>query len=79
MAAQRRVWSAIAKRMVGSVFRALVVAPGVARMESQAPDVDGVVLLERGARGAAAPRAGEEAEAYASACSISSSGMSALW
>ncbi len=59
MAAQRRVWSAIAKRMVGGVFRALVVAPGVARMESQAPDVDGVVLLERGARGAAAPRAGD--------------------
>ena len=46
MAAQRRVWSAIAKRMVGGVFRALVVAPGVARMESQAPDVDGVVRFE---------------------------------
>ena len=59
MAAQRRVWSAIAKRMVGGVFRALVVAPGVARMESQAPDVDGVVLLERRARGASAPRAGD--------------------
>ena len=32
-------------RMVGEVYRALVVAPGVARMESQAPDVDGVVFV----------------------------------
>ena len=33
------------ERMVGKVCRALVVAPGVARMESQAPDVDGVVFV----------------------------------
>ena len=33
------------ERMVGEVYRALVVAPGVARMESQAPDVDGVVFV----------------------------------
>ena len=33
------------ERMVGEVHRALVVAPGVARMESQAPDVDGVVYV----------------------------------
>ena len=33
------------ERMVGKVYRALVVAPGVARMESQAPDVDGVVFV----------------------------------
>ena len=33
------------ERMVGKVYRALVVAPGVARMESQAPDVDGVVYV----------------------------------
>jgi hypothetical protein len=31
--------------MLGGVYRALVVAPGVARMESQAPDVDGVVYV----------------------------------
>jgi hypothetical protein len=30
---------------VGREFRALVVAPGVARLESQAPDVDGVTRL----------------------------------
>ena len=30
---------------MGKKFRALVVAPGVARLESQAPDVDGVVHL----------------------------------
>jgi len=58
MAAQRRVWSARAGKMVGGVFRALVVAPGVARLESQAPEVDGVVILER--RGA--PPAGEFAD-----------------
>ena len=33
------------ERMVGKVYRALVVAPGIARMESQAPDVDGVVYV----------------------------------
>ena len=32
--------------MIGSKFKALVVAPGVARMESQAPDVDGVTLVK---------------------------------
>ena len=33
------------ERMIGEVHRALVVGPGVARMESQAPDVDGVVYV----------------------------------
>ena len=47
MAAQKRVWAAKAKSQVGKTFRALVVAPRVARLESQAPDVDGVVLLKR--------------------------------
>jgi hypothetical protein len=32
--------------MLGKEFRALVVAPGVARMESQAPDVDGVTFVD---------------------------------
>ena len=46
---QERIWKLKAKRMIGQEFVALVVAPGVARMESQAPDVDGVVYLrERG-------------------------------
>ena len=62
MSAQRKVWAAKAKTMLGRVFRALVVAPGVARMESQAPDVDGVVLLEKPRRGAAAPPVGEFAD-----------------
>jgi len=39
------LWKVRSKRMVGQTFRALVVAPGIARMESQAPDVDGVVEL----------------------------------
>ena len=47
MSAQRRIWSAKAKSFVGREERALVVAPGVARLESQAPDVDGVVFLKK--------------------------------
>ena len=47
MSAQRRVWAAKAKTFVGGEFRALVVAPGVARLESQAPDVDGVTYLTK--------------------------------
>ena len=47
MALQRRIWSAKARKHVGQAFRALVVAPGVARLASQAPDVDGVVHLRR--------------------------------
>ena len=46
MAAQKRIWAAKAKAMVGGTYGALVVAPGVARLESQAPDVDGVVFME---------------------------------
>ena len=45
MALQKRIWSAKARKFVGKTFRALVVAPGVARLASQAPDVDGVVHL----------------------------------
>jgi ribosomal protein S12 methylthiotransferase len=41
----KSIWKTRSKRLVGKVFRALVVAPGVARMESQAPDVDGVTYL----------------------------------
>ena len=40
------LWKVKAGKMLGGVFRALVVAPGVARMASQAPDVDGVVYLD---------------------------------
>jgi len=46
MSEQAKIWKLKAKRMVGQTYRALVFAPGVARMESQAPDVDGVVYLE---------------------------------
>ena len=38
-------WKVKARKLVGSESVALVVAPGVARMPSQAPDVDGVVYL----------------------------------
>lgn len=46
MAQQETIWQARAERLVGRTFRALVVAPGIARMESQAPDVDGVTLVD---------------------------------
>ena len=46
MSAQRKVWAEKANGYVGKTFRALVVAPGIARLESQAPDVDGVVRFE---------------------------------
>ena len=32
--------------MLGGVYKALVTAPGIARMESQAPDVDGVTYVD---------------------------------
>ena len=46
MAQQERIWKLKAKRMLGQTFVALVVAPGVARMASQAPDVDGVTYID---------------------------------
>ena len=52
MEQQAAMWKLKAKRLVGGVFRALVVAPGVARLESQAPDVDGVVYLDGAAAAA---------------------------
>ena len=39
------LWKIRSARMLGKTFEALVVAPGVVRMASQAPDVDGVVYL----------------------------------
>ena len=45
MRVQRGIWRAKAKALVGQTLPALVVAPGVARLESQAPDVDGVTRL----------------------------------
>ena len=53
MAVQKKIWAKKAKAMLGKEFPALVVAPGVARLESQAPDVDGVVRLA--GNGAQAP------------------------
>ena len=46
MAVQKRIWERKARTQLGRTFPALVVAPGVARLESQAPDVDGVVRLD---------------------------------
>jgi ribosomal protein S12 methylthiotransferase len=40
-----------AQRMLGGKYQALVVAPGVARLQSQAPDVDGVVYIKGGEAG----------------------------
>lgn len=46
MEQQAAIWKMKASRMTGQIYRALVVAPGVARMPSQAPDVDGVVFVD---------------------------------
>ena len=46
MAQQKTIWGKRAAKLVGQTFRTLVVAPGVARLPYQAPDVDGVVFLE---------------------------------
>lgn len=43
----KALWKVKSKRMLKQVYPALVIAPGVARMESQAPDVDGVTYLDR--------------------------------
>ena len=48
MALAEEIWNIRSRRMLGGVYRALVVAPGVARMESQAPEVDGVVRVRGG-------------------------------
>lgn len=45
MAQAKALWAVKAKRMLKKTYPALVIAPGVARMESQAPDVDGVTYL----------------------------------
>ena len=45
MRTQRSIWKTRARAFVGQILPALVVAPGVARLESQAPDVDGVTHL----------------------------------
>ena len=44
----KKIHQTKAKRMLGKEFDALVVASGVARMESQAADVDGVVRIDGG-------------------------------
>ena len=51
MEQQAKIWKLKAKRMLGQVHRALVVAPGVARLASQAPDVDGVTFVNTAAVG----------------------------
>jgi ribosomal protein S12 methylthiotransferase len=45
MKQQSKIWGKKASSMIGKTYKALVVAPGVARLESQAPDVDGVVYI----------------------------------
>ena len=46
MGQAQALWTIKSKRMLNKEYKALVVAPGVARMESQAPDVDGVVYVD---------------------------------
>ena len=48
----RELREVCSQRMLGKEFKALVVAPGIARRESQAPEVDGVVRVRGGEVGA---------------------------
>ena len=58
MRVQNSIWRTKAKSFVGKVLPALVVAPGIARLESQAPDVDGVTFIAMSPK-AAAPAVGD--------------------
>lgn len=51
MSAQARIWAKKGDKMLGRQYKALVVSSGVARLESQAPDVDGVVYVDTDAIG----------------------------
>ena len=46
MLLQKRIWRKCAKALRGKTFKALVIAPGVARIEGQAPEVDGVTFVD---------------------------------
>ena len=59
MGLAKEIWRARSKRLVGKTFSALVVAPGVARLESQAPDVDGVTYIEGNGKLVGAPLRGD--------------------
>ncbi len=45
MREQAAIWRVKARLMVGKFYEALVVAPNIARMSSQAPEVDGVTFV----------------------------------
>jgi ribosomal protein S12 methylthiotransferase len=47
METQKKIWHAKARKYKGKTFKALVVEPGIARMASQAPEVDGVVFVDK--------------------------------
>lgn len=46
MALGERIWRKKSRSLIGAVSDALVIAPGVARLPSQAPDVDGVTFVD---------------------------------
>lgn len=48
MEQQKKIWKVQARRLLNKDYPALVVAPGVARLASQAPEVDGVVWVTGG-------------------------------
>ncbi len=51
MALAKKIWREKSRKMLGKTYKALVIAPGVARMASQAPDVDGVTFVDASAVG----------------------------
>ena len=58
MSDAEEMWKLRSKRLVGTVHEALVVAPGVARLASQAPDVDGVTYIVASKKNETSPEVG---------------------
>ncbi|HBO98267.1 MAG TPA: hypothetical protein DD637_00280 [Verrucomicrobia bacterium] len=58
MSDAEEMWKLRSKRLVGTVHEALVVAPGVARLASQAPDVDGVTYIVASKKNEVSPEVG---------------------
>ena len=58
MSDAEEMWKLRSKRLVGTVHEALVVAPGVARLASQAPDVDGVTYIVASQKNEVSPEVG---------------------
>lgn len=58
MSDAEEMWKLRSRRLIGTVQEALVVAPGIARLASQAPDVDGVTYIVASKKNEVSPEVG---------------------